>query len=83
MKKIVLLASVVLFTVATIGTISSGGNLAVNEALAGGTCCPTDEGNCDPPGCSDPSCVIENNFWRSDGKRCSAAVEEHLMESIQ
>ena len=72
-----LLASIALFTLATIGSMSSNGNLQVSEALAGGTCCP-DEGTCFPTGCSTLDCSVADSYWRSDGLKCSAASVEEI-----
>ena len=69
-----LLASIVLFTVATIGTLSTDGNLQVNEALAGGTCCPEDEAVCFPTGCNSSDCSIAEKYWRTDGKSCASPI---------
>ena len=73
MKKLLLLASIVLFTMATIGTVSTKGDLKVNEALAAGDCCDEDKSTCFPTGCHSSDCSEEDKYWKSDGK-CDDSV---------
>ena len=82
MKKLMLLASVVMFSVATIGSISSSGDLKVNEAFAAGTCCDGQGGTCYPNGCQSADCAVDNAWWRSDGKRCNAPYDK-VEEPVQ
>lgn len=57
-----ILLSIVLANVLDLPTIA--------EAVEGGTCCPEHMSTCYPPG--NPP--VNNNYWRSDGKPCSAPI---------
>ncbi|WP_298512209.1 hypothetical protein [uncultured Kordia sp.] len=70
MKKIILGASALLFAAALTLNANTQQEITVNEALAGGTCCPG-VGTCYPTNGG----MTTNAWWRSDGKPCNAKLE--------
>ncbi|WP_298512207.1 hypothetical protein [uncultured Kordia sp.] len=67
MKKIILGASALLFAAALTLNVNTQQEITVNEALAGGTCCPG-VGSCY---ISSNGTFIPNYWLRIDGKSCS------------
>ena len=73
MKKLMLVVSIALFTLATVGSMTAQGDMALNEALAEGRCCE-DVGTCFPTGCATSDCSKPGEYWRDDGKDCDGKV---------
>ena len=71
MKKILLGASALLFLATLTFNANIKKEITLNEALAGGTCCPG-AGVCYPGN----GTFTQNAWWRSDGKPCDAKVPE-------
>ena len=73
MKKLFLGVAVVLFTAVTMSTQSSNGDLKINEALAGGICCP-EPGSLCITFADGEMFILEDFYLRLDGKRCDADI---------
>lgn len=74
MKKLILGASIALFSVVSLISIGNNNELQVNQALAGGTCCDQEKAKCYPGNCSSPTCADFNAYWKSDGTKCPASI---------
>ena len=79
MKKLILLASILLFSLASITSMHNSRDLKLNEAMAGGTCCYEKLSICVPDGCSGGDCSEGNRWWRSDGKKCSDSTGDPIL----
>ena len=71
--------AIVLFSAAPIGSLQSASAVEKIELIGcsasasdGGSCCQEFGSQCYPNNCSSQACMVNDRYWRTDGKPCGA-----------